>query len=105
MPLSGYATSLTYVDKLCRAIDCWNLTRFNGKGGITPYLVEVSIPDLLERSQAFFPDCFGKTRTSSLLRDRGTCPSSCREEAEQARREQEKLTGRQAPGQWMFRVV
>lgn len=42
----GYATSLSYVDKLCRVTDRWDLTRFDEKDGFTPYLVRVSIPDL-----------------------------------------------------------
>ena len=46
----GYATSLTYVDKLCRVVEEWNLTRFDYKATTekvsTPYLVRVSISDL-----------------------------------------------------------
>ena len=29
----GYATSLTYVDKLCEIIERWNLTQYDAKGG------------------------------------------------------------------------
>ena len=46
----GYATSLTYVDKLCRVIEAWKLTQYDYKGtapaststGTLPYLVQVT---------------------------------------------------------------
>ncbi len=49
----GYATSHTYVEKLCNIIERWNLTRFDvqtGKEDASPafksYMVRVKIPDL-----------------------------------------------------------
>lgn len=49
----GYATSLEYVDKLCRLVEKWRLTRFDSPMDETadektdcPYLVRVSIDDL-----------------------------------------------------------
>lgn len=63
----GYATSLTYVEKLCAIIEKWNLTQYDvkasgnktesggtasgsktsdGKTSEVPFLVKVSIPDL-----------------------------------------------------------
>lgn len=46
----GYATSLTYVEKLCSIIKRWNLTQFDVSDGKSntdcPFMVKVSIPDL-----------------------------------------------------------
>ncbi len=49
----GYATSLTYVEKLCNIIERWNLTRFDVKKNsgsteatFTPYMVRVTITNL-----------------------------------------------------------
>lgn len=57
----GYATSLSYVDKLCRVVEQWNLTRFDLHGGKAaqepalersgcPYLVRVTASSLNVRS-------------------------------------------------------
>lgn len=53
----GYATSLTYVEKLCSIIERWNLTQYDVKAAAqdnrkeqdtsgVPFMVKVSIPDL-----------------------------------------------------------
>ncbi len=49
----GYATSLTYVEKLCNIIERWNLTQYDVKAGkedaspaFKSYMVRVKIPDL-----------------------------------------------------------
>lgn len=45
----GYATSVTYVSKLCSIIEKWDLTRFNATEetkAFEPYLVRVEITDL-----------------------------------------------------------
>lgn len=50
----GYATSLTYVNKLCRVVEKWNLTRFDYHGvaqkqperKVYPYLVKVTADSL-----------------------------------------------------------
>ena len=60
----GYATSLTYVDKLCNVIEKWNLTQFDAVSDImpsnpdtvtefpaTPFTVKVIIDDLNYRSE------------------------------------------------------
>ena len=61
----GYATSLTYVEKLCSIIEKWNLTQFDGKAAdapvknpdtvttfpTVPFLVKVIIDDLNYRSE------------------------------------------------------
>lgn len=59
----GYATSLTYVDKLCSIIEKWNLTQYDVSGSTTsapetvsdfpstPFLVQVIIDDLNYRSE------------------------------------------------------
>lgn len=56
----GYATSLTYVDKICDIIDRWNLTQYDVKETTssdtvnefpaTPFMVKVIIDDLNYRS-------------------------------------------------------
>lgn len=55
----GYATSLTYVEKLCSIIDKWNLTQYDAKQSTTstddnyptvPFTVKVIIDDLNYRS-------------------------------------------------------
>ena len=57
----GYATSHTYVSKLCSIIEKWKLTQYDVKTGSTtssakkadvPFLVRVSIPDLNIRKGA-----------------------------------------------------
>lgn len=61
----GYATSLTYVEKLCSIIEKWNLTQFDGKAAdvpaknpdtvttfpTVPFTVKVIIDDLNYRSE------------------------------------------------------
>ncbi len=45
----GYATSLTYVEKLCNIIERWNLTQYDVKDAspaFKSYMVRVKIPDL-----------------------------------------------------------
>ena len=52
----GYATSLTYVDKLCSIIEKWNLTRFNFTGGVettTWYRVRKTWADSKNQKGAF----------------------------------------------------
>jgi len=63
----GYATSLTYVDKLCAIIEKWDLTQYDVSQNKTvrkaetvqkvetvqtPYLVKIDIPDLNIREKA-----------------------------------------------------
>ena len=71
----GYATSLTYVEKLCNIIEKWNLTQFDVKGEVpaktdptpdtsnkypaTPFLVRVIINDLNYREK---PSMEGKVK-------------------------------------------
>lgn len=59
----GYATSLTYVDKLCRIIEKWNLTKYDftspdkteskpsSSYPATPFIVKVIVPDLNYRAE------------------------------------------------------
>lgn len=42
----GYATSPTYVENLLSVIDKWNLKQYDATGGMKPYQVKVSIPNL-----------------------------------------------------------
>lgn len=58
----GYATSLTYVDKLCAIIEKWNLKQYDEEAAASqpdtvttfpevPFLVKIIIPDLNYRSE------------------------------------------------------
>lgn len=50
----GYATSLTYVEKLCSIIEKWDLTQYNATTSVAffPYTVKVKVADLNIRKDA-----------------------------------------------------